>query len=76
MLAVAPGLGCVAAQIVSQTDITVIKLRGDGDPIPWRHEPGQLKVVAIQDRGRVQALNPEGGGVVIADILADDQVRP
>lgn len=57
--------------------MAIVKIRGAADPVSWRPEPGPLKVVAIQiGGGPAKALNPEGGGVVIAEVLANDHVRP
>lgn len=68
----------VLLQMRSPTDMVIVKIRGAADPVSWRPEPGPLKVVAIQiiGGGPVKGLNPEGGGVVIAEVLANDHVRP
>eukprot|EP00752_Nemacystus_decipiens_P011255 g10003.t1 len=68
-------------QMLSPTEIGIVKIRGPFDHISWRPEPGPLKVVAIQVEGEpVQPLNPEGGGVVVAEIverpIVQDEVAP
>lgn len=69
-------------QLISSTEIAITKdfsfdlPPGPRVPTPWRAEPGPLKAVAIDTgAGRVQ-LNPEGGGVVVATVLADVRVQP
>lgn len=63
-----------AWQFLSSTQIAITKAasKGGGQPIPWRAEPGPLKIVGVDTAGagRVE-LNPEGGGVVVAVVRAD-----
>lgn len=58
-------------QVFSSTQIFLNKMFKYDDPNLWAPEPGPLKVVAIDTGAGRLALNPEDGGVVIAEIQAD-----
>lgn len=60
----------VVLQLLSPNYLAVFKIHGAAGPIPWRAEPGPIKVVAIEDGDDYFKL--DGGGVVVAEILADD----
>lgn len=62
-----PRLLCL--QVFSRTEIDVFtKFPAVGVPIPWRAEPGPLKVVAVETGAGLVQLNPEEGGVVVARV--------
>ena len=63
-------------QFISSTEILISRaISHDTPPVPWRVEPGQLKVVAIDTGPGVVLLNPEDGGVVVANVWAHAVVQ-
>lgn len=51
----------------SRTEIDVFtEFVVDGAPVPWKAEPGPLKVAAIDTGADLVQLNTEEGGVVVA----------
>lgn len=70
---------CVVAgdtQFVSSSQIAITKtVRPDRPPVPWRADPGPLKLVAIDTGAGIVELNPEDGGVVVATVKANVMVQ-
>lgn len=65
-----------ALQFISSTEIAIARpISHDGLPVPWRAEPGLLKLIAIDTGAGVVKLNPEDGGVVVATVRADAMMQ-
>lgn len=63
-------------QFISSTEIAITRAIGhDGLPVPWRAEPGSLKLIAIDTGAGVVKLNPEDGGVAVATVRADAMMQ-
>lgn len=56
---------------MSSTQIALTRIFKYDEPNVWAPEPGPLKVVAINTGAGRLSLNPEDGGVVIAEVQAD-----
>lgn len=61
----------IQKQVLSSTQISLVKVFRDTDPVTWTEEPGPLKIRAINTGAGPLAVNPEDGGVVIAEVQAD-----
>ena len=68
--------GCFALKFLGTTQVVFRKaFSTDRPPVPWRAEPGPLKVVAVDTGTGIVQLNPEDGGVVVAMVRADVVVQ-
>lgn len=59
------------SQILSSNQIALTKLYKFDNPNLWAPEPGPLKLVAVNTGAGRLMLNPDDGGVVIAEVQAD-----